>query len=123
MAKPYGRKPAAALACLFAGWFFSPAAQAVVLHTDVQDPNHPNDAVVGRWSTNASVVAVGPNYIITTRHQGGGTGTSVVLGGVTYYAAEEIDHGTADLRVIRLRTATGVLRLVSVPSPTWPELL
>ncbi|MBN1554676.1 MAG: hypothetical protein JXA11_08015 [Phycisphaerae bacterium] len=73
----------------------------------------PSDAVVGRWKTNASCVAIGradwntSGYIITTRHQGYGVGTSVWFDDVEYIVAEQwyAPHGelyTADLRVCRL---------------------
>ena len=79
---------------------------AVVLHTGddagVPAAERPPDGVVGRWGTNASAVAIGPNHILTTRHQLGGVGTSVVFGGVTYTVAEETPIGNADLRVARV---------------------
>ncbi len=54
----------------------------IVLHTD-NEPNlatwvdRPSTGVVGRWGTNASCVAIAPNYVITTRHQGISSGTTV----------------------------------------------
>src|SRR6478752_896170 len=59
----------------------------------------PAGDVVGQWSTNSSCVAIRPNYVLTTRHQGGGVGTSVTFGGTQYVVAEEIPVGNADLRI------------------------
>lgn len=79
---------------------------AVILHPDDDPPTlvTPDNAVVGRWAGTASVVAIDPNYVITTRHQGAGVGTTVRVGGTNYVAAEIIDHPTADLRVVRIET-------------------
>jgi len=85
----------------------------------IQHPNQPEYAdnegwptsmpsanVAGRWVSNASCVAISPNYIITTRHQSYGVGSSVWFGGTEYRVAEIIIHPVADLRVVRL-TAVG----------------
>jgi hypothetical protein len=82
-------------------------ALSVVLHpngepnlvtwTDRPDPN-----VVGRWGSNATCVAVSSNCVITVRHQGGGIGALVEIGGKTYTVAETWNCGTADLRVAKL---------------------
>ena len=63
-------------------------AHGVVLHNSSMPTDRPADVIVGRWGSNASCVAVGDDYIATTRHQGGGVGTTVVLGGVSYRVAE-----------------------------------
>jgi hypothetical protein len=96
---------------LAAGVVAAPAGVgAIVLHPgdDAGEPaaERPEDAVVGRWGNNASAVAIGPNHILTTRHQGGGVGTTVVFGGVSYTVAEEIPIGSADLRVARVTGGT-----------------
>jgi len=67
----------------------------------------PAGNVVGQWSTNASCIAIRSNYVLTTRHQGGGVGTTVTFGGTQYVVAEEIPVGTADLRIARLTTPGG----------------
>jgi hypothetical protein len=67
----------------------------------------PPAAVVGQWSGNASAVAIDPNYILTTRHQGGGVNTNVVFNGITYKVAQEIAVGTADLRIARITELDG----------------
>ena len=84
-------------------------AQALIIHPQ-DEPfagPQPAAAVVGRWSSNASLVAVAPNYAITTRHQGGGVGTVVTFAGNQYVVAEEIPHPSADLRVVRLELPGG----------------
>ena len=85
------------------------SALAVVNHP-IDDPTPvagPSGAVIGRWGANASAVAVAPNHILTTRHQGGGVGTTVVFNGVNYEVAQEIIVGTADLRIARITTPGG----------------
>jgi len=84
-------------------------APALVLHPSDEGPPpvRPLDAAVGQWMSNASCVAIDPNYIITTRHQGGGVGGTVVIGGLAYTIAEEFDHSTADIRVVRLTNSDG----------------
>jgi hypothetical protein len=85
------------------------AAHAIIIHPQ-DEPfagAQPSPAVIGRWSTNASLVAVGPNHAITTRHQGGGVGTPVSFAGVQYIVAQEIPHPSADLRIVRLVTPAG----------------
>ncbi len=69
----------------------------LVTWTDRPDPN-----VVGRWSSNASCVAVSSNCVVTVRHAGGGVGTLVEIGGRTYTVSETWNYGSADLRVARL---------------------
>lgn len=89
------------------------SAQAILLHPGVAEPtDRPSDAVVGRWGTNASAVAIGRQgwdstaYILTTIHQGGGVGSRVWFGGGEYVVAEQwvapSGDRTADLRVCRL---------------------
>ena len=88
-------------------------AAGIVLHADSDAPaGTPNAAVVGRWCSNASAVAIGrsgwavTNYIITTRHQGQNS-TSVWFGGTEYQIVETWNHPTADLRVVRIQTLDG----------------
>ncbi|MEM9066460.1 MAG: GC-type dockerin domain-anchored protein [Planctomycetota bacterium] len=69
--------------------------------------SHPPTAVMGQWGSNASLVAVGPNHAITTRHQGGGVGGTVTFDGVPFVVAEQTVHPTADLRVVRLTKPDG----------------
>jgi len=96
----------AAMGLLYAG----KAAVGVVFHPD-GEPNlavwkdRPDANVVGRWGNNSSCVAVSSNCIITTRHQAGGVGTSVEIGGHTYSVEQVWNCGTADLRVAKLHDA------------------
>jgi hypothetical protein len=95
---------------LAAGVLAAPAGVGAIVVHPADDPglppnDRPPEGIVGRWGTNASAVAIGPNHILTTRHQGGGVGTTVVFGGVTYTVAEEIPIGNADLRVARVTGA------------------
>jgi len=82
-------------------------ALAVIWHPD-GEPNlttwtdRPDPNVLGRWTSSASCVAVASNCVITTRHQGSGTGTSVHIAGRTYTAAEIWNYPSADLRVVKL---------------------
>lgn len=79
---------------------------------------------MGRWSFNASCVAVSPNYIVTVRHQGGGVGTSVYFSGQEYKVAQEWNEpngdgigNPADLRVCRITKIGGNPANLSVYSP------
>ncbi len=94
-------------------------SQAVVKHAvdDSTAVAGPAPEVVGRWNTNglsnASVVAISPNYILTARHQNtGGVGSAIEFGGsltgVTYKVAEIINVGAADLRIARITLADNV---------------
>ncbi|MBN1553533.1 MAG: PEP-CTERM sorting domain-containing protein [Phycisphaerae bacterium] len=98
--------------------FVAVGAQAIVLHPGVAEPtDRPEDNVIGRWSDNASCVAIGregwtsTNYILANRHQGGGVGTSVWFGDVEYKVAQQwsINYinstNYADIRVFRLVSA------------------
>ena len=69
--------------------------------------DRPPDAVVGWWSDNASAVAIGPNYIVTTCHQLRGVGATVNFGGTDYTVAEVFQHAKADLRICRITTTGG----------------
>ena len=83
------------------------SASGIVLHPD-GEPNlaswtdRPDPNIVGRWSNNASCIAVSSNCVITTQHQGGGVGTYVEIGGNTYIVTDIWNHSTADIRVAKL---------------------
>ena len=77
------------------------SAYGMVTYQDIYPSSRPSDAVMGRWGSNASCVVIGPNFVITTRHQGGGVGTAVVVAGATYRVSEVIDSAY-DLRLARL---------------------
>ncbi|MCC6238898.1 MAG: PEP-CTERM sorting domain-containing protein [Phycisphaerales bacterium] len=90
-----------AAACLT---FSSFPASGVVIHPvdDSATISGPNALVVGKWGSNASAVAIGANYAITARHQGGGVGSTVKFGSTNYTVAEVFNIGSVDLRVVRL---------------------
>jgi hypothetical protein len=100
------------MTALTAIFLFVSTGKAVILHPEGQpgpdwtDKPHPN--TVGKWGTNASCVVVAPNYVITTRHQGGSESTAVTIAGSTY-SIEQIwihpDFSNADLRLVKLRNA------------------
>jgi hypothetical protein len=80
-------------------------AEAVIVHPGEEFTVPALENVVGRWDNNASAVAIAPNYVLTTRHQGGGVGSTVVLGVTSYVVDQEILVGNADLRIARLANA------------------
>lgn len=72
----------------------------------------PPGSVIGRWGVNAAAVAIGPNHVITTRHQDGVSETpsilrTVVLDGVSYSPVSQtlFDPGTQnwDVRVVQIQ--------------------
>jgi autotransporter-associated beta strand protein len=91
------------------GLLLAAPAQAIVLFPDDTTPAAvlPSNDVVGRWSTNASCVVVDPNYILTTRHQNGGVGSTIVIGTASYTVAQEIDNGSVDMRLLRITNLDG----------------
>ena len=101
-------------------------ATALIIHPGDDPPNAlstPPTAVVGRWGTNGSAVAVSSTHVITTRHQGGDVGRTVTINGTAYRAAEITNApGTVDLRIVRLETLDGrpanLAEFVSVYEPT-----
>ncbi|MEL6329068.1 MAG: hypothetical protein AAFR38_05365 [Planctomycetota bacterium] len=95
----FGRAATAALAAsgIASATVNHPGADAIVIET-------PHPDVIVRWAANATAVAIGPNHIVTTRHQGGGPGSPILLGDDIYRVAEDFQHPTADLRVCRIET-------------------
>jgi hypothetical protein len=100
---------------------YATKSEAIVLHPD-NEPNlltwvdRPDSDIMGRWGENASCVAVAPNYVLTTTHQGGGIDTPVTIGGVTYSIDKIVNHpgvsnsvdpsfSVVDLRLAKLRNA------------------
>jgi autotransporter-associated beta strand protein len=68
----------------------------------------PPAAVVGWFADNASAVAIAPDLIITTRHQGyRSVGVGVNFGGVDYTVYDWFVHPVADIRIGRIRTFPG----------------
>jgi len=112
----------------------------VVWHPDSGEPNlatwtdRPKGAVVGKWCKynssnpsnpifNASCVAVSPNAIVTTRHQGGIVLSNVWFGGIEYTVEQIINApGSADLRLCRVkRTSPGATYLEYAPLYTLKD--
>ncbi|MCK4999049.1 MAG: hypothetical protein KAS23_05925 [Anaerohalosphaera sp.] len=89
--------------------FLNAIAMGVILHPasqrDFEWLDKPDSSVLGRWAGNTSCVAVGRNYVITTRHQGGGVGSIVQIGGTSYIVDYIANHPVADLRVARLKNS------------------
>ena len=87
------------------------SALGIVVHPNEGEPNliewtdRPDPNVVGRWGSSGSCVAVSSNCVITTRHQGGGIGTYVEIGGNLYIVTEAWNHSTADIRIAKLYAA------------------
>jgi Dockerin type I domain len=88
------------------------SASGVVLHTGSEEPSdRPNDAAVVRWSYNASAVAIGPSWLLTTCHQNTSP-TEVTIEDVTYYCVYHENWnggqtGIADIRLVKLLDDTG----------------
>src|SRR5688572_9826820 len=93
----------AAVATVFI-WGVSTASAIIIHPVDDGQPGlfKPSDVVMAAYNNDASAVVVGPNHIITTRHQGGGINVPVVIEVVTYYAKENIIIDNADLRLVRI---------------------
>ncbi len=94
-------------------WFgFAGSASGIVLHVGSGEPwDRPNNAVLVRWSSNASAVAIGPSWLLTTRHQNTSPAT-VVIDGTTYYCVYHENWnggqtGNADIRLVKLLDDTG----------------
>jgi hypothetical protein len=85
-------------------------AWCIVLHPD-GEPNlaewtdRPPENAVGLWGRGACCVAVSKDCVVTTRHQGGGVGTKVEIGGETYAVSRVWAHDVADLRIGELAGA------------------
>jgi hypothetical protein len=79
----------------------------IVVHIDETPADKPHDDVLGRWGTSASCVVISGNEVLTTRHQGGGVGTTVHIGGLDYLVDEVTNMGVADLRIAVLTTTEG----------------
>ena len=95
-------------------------SSAIVLHPD-GEPNltvwtdHPVNNVIGRWGTNASCVAIGKRYVISTRHQdsyNSGVGKTIAINGINYTVGEELNIHE-DLRIARITGPQG--RVASLP--------
>ncbi len=85
----------------------APNASAIIMYPgDTGTTNKPYDDVMARWGSNASAVVIGRDLVLTTKHQGGGVGSVVNVGGTNYAVAQVWDEpGGADIRVARLAGA------------------
>lgn len=100
----HARKSLLILAALL---FASPSAFGLILYPgDAGATNKPADDVLGRWSSNATCVSIGKDLVLTTRHQGGGVGSVVNIGGANYTVSQEwAEPNNADIRVDKLSGA------------------
>ncbi len=84
-------------------------ALGVVMHPGANSPtDRPGDSFIGRWGTNATCVVIGPQYVLTTRHQGSGVGTIVQIGDANYYVDQVWyydEPNRADMRIAHLAGA------------------
>ncbi len=107
---------ATALATLAAG--LSVPASALI----VDDPGNarplltPPAAAIGTWGANASAVAIGPNHILTTRHQDGSSETptlrQVNFNGTTYNSVSQTLFDVSgsdnfDVRLVEIEQTNG----------------
>ncbi len=99
--------------CVFSIWVsLVGSASGIVLHTGSGEPwDRPDDVVVVRWSSNASAVAIGPSWLLTTRHQNTSPAT-VSIDDTTYYCVYHENwnggpNGNADIRLVKLLDDTG----------------
>jgi hypothetical protein len=89
--------------------FLVAPSQAIILDPNAPAPaSTPPATFMGRWNDNASCVVVGPDMVITTRHEGGGVGSIVQIGGVNYTVSNvwyDVDPNVADVQVAELAGA------------------
>ena len=106
-----GTKRIAGLIILLVIALFSGDAYGIVRHPSDGGGNsfaHPSDNIIGKWGSNASCVAIAPDLVITTCHQGGGVGTTVNIGGGSYKVSEVIETTVDGLGVdFRLAVLAG----------------
>jgi hypothetical protein len=86
-------------------------ALAVIRHPDPLETSNGDPVGPSQWyakfGSNASGIAIGPHHVLTTRHQGGGVGTTLTftdgLNAGTYTIASETTFGSGvDLRVVTI---------------------
>lgn len=86
-------------------------ASGIVLHDGNQPWDRPDDEALVRWSSNASAVAIGPSWLLTTRHQNSSPAT-VIIEDVTCYCVYHENWnggqtGNADIRLVKLLDDAG----------------
>ena len=99
--------------CVFSIWVsLAVSASGIVLHTGSGEPSdRPDDEVVVRWSYNASAVAIGPSWLLTTRHQNTFPAT-ITIKDATYHCVYHENwnggpNGNADIRLVKLLDDVG----------------
>ena len=106
----------------------APAASAVVIggQTD-RDLLAPPAAAFGTWGANAAAVAIGPNHVITTRHQDGSGPNpalrGLVFNGTAYNSVSqtflEPAGQTWDVRVVEIERTDGSPANLDTFLPIW----
>jgi hypothetical protein len=83
----------------------------------------PPSAAFGQWGGNATAMAIGPNHVLTTRHQDGSSATppmqNMVFNGVTYKSVSQTILGNADLRVVQIAKLDNSPANLSTYLPVW----
>lgn len=99
-------------------------ALGIIFHPNEGEPNlstwtnRPADELMGKWGSNASCVAISPNHILTTKHQGGTIGTNIQIDQINYKVIQETDIAS-DLRVARIITTDGQPANLSSYAPLY----
>ena len=97
---------------------YGSGAKGIVRHPGSTEPwDRPDERVLVRWSSNASAVAIGPSWLITTRHQITSPAT-VQIDGVTYRCLYQPDWqggptGKVDMRLVGSRVANSMSRAIT----------
>lgn len=99
MHTPKYRKPPIAGVLVGACALASPAGAVITGNPMAR----PVNSYVGKWN-GSSAVAIGPNWIVTARHNGGNTNTKFRYDGVNYNTDAIFSHATADITVVRLQS-------------------
>jgi hypothetical protein len=104
-----GRRLSLAAVCAIAVLLASSSSWAVILPPNAGSPTSaPPDALIGQWGDNASCVVIGPDLVLTTRHQGGGAGTIVQVLGASYTVTNVVgmdDPNRVDMQIAQLAGA------------------
>ena len=101
-------------------------AHGMILHprdTDTTALDRPPASVIGQWASNACFVVIGPNHILTTRHQNS-MPSRVWIAGEPYDVAAppEWTGGqttVADIQVARIRRIDGTPANLTEFTPIW----
>lgn len=82
-----------------------------IVSADYDDMDRPADGWIGKWN-GSSAVPIAEHWFITAKHVGGTVNATIAIRGVTYRAAEIVQHPTYDLMLVRTVEAM----------PGWHEL-